>query len=177
MFEEEEDNFRKSHEEIRKMPIFKKGWHIFELADKITSLVSNDGEYEHLPETEHELLMHQAEQLRGDAMMICPKISGAEGAGLYDLRMEYAAIIRKAARDVQTGCSGLELWGFKHTEYLELLRDEVEEFRVLFAKWVKTFDVSNYTIDRWGLFNPPGINYDDIDPDDDIPFDPSDFLE
>ena len=56
------------------------------------------------------------------------------------------------------------------SEYLDLLRNEVEEFRVLFAEWVKTFDQWNYIIDRWGLFNPPGINYDDYDPDDDIPF-------
>lgn len=27
------------------------------------------------------------------------------------------------------------------------------------------------------MFNPPGINYDDHDPDDDIPFDPSDIPE
>jgi hypothetical protein len=174
---EDDDNFRKSHEEIRKMPLFKKGWELFELADKITEQVKQDGEYDHLREMEMNLLMHQADQLRGDAMMICPKISGAEGAELYDLRMENAAIIRKSARDVLAGCSGLELWGFKHPEYLKLLRDEVEEFRTLFAEWVKTFDVWNYTIDRWGLFNPPGINYDDKDPDDDLPFDPSDFLE
>ena len=55
-------------------------------------------------------------------------------------------------------------------EYLDLLRNEIENFRVLFAEWVKTFDQWDYIIDRWGLFNPPGVNYDDKDPDDDIPF-------
>ncbi|SKB42472.1 hypothetical protein SAMN05660903_00652 [Salegentibacter salinarum] len=35
----------------------------------------------------------------------------------------------------------------------------------------KNFDKWNYIIDRWGLFNPPGIDYDDKDTDDDIPFD------
>ncbi len=63
--------------------------------------------------------------------------------------------------------------GFKDTEYLDLLRKEVEEFRILFAEWVKTFDPWDYIIDRWGLFNPPGVNYDDHDPEDDIPFDPN----
>jgi hypothetical protein len=53
----------------------------------------------------------------------------------------------------------------------------MEEFRILFAEWVATFDNENYSIDRWGLFNPPGVNYDDHDPDDDIPFDPDDFLD
>lgn len=172
-----EDHSRKSHEEIQKMPIFKKAWQIFKLADKIAELVKDEDEYKHLREMERDLLINQAEQLRGDAMMICPKLSGGIGSDLYDLKMEYAALIRKSAREVQTGCSGLEMWGFKHTEYLELLRDEVEAFRPLFAEWVKTFDVWNYTIDRWGLFNPPGINYDDKDPDDDIPFDADNFPE
>ncbi|MEC3964157.1 hypothetical protein [Flagellimonas halotolerans] len=75
--------------------------------------------------------------------------------------MENATIIRKAAREVQTGCSGLEMWGFKHTEYLELLRKEIEEFRILFVELVQTFAPWNYSLNRWELFNPTGINYDD----------------
>lgn len=54
---------------------------------------------------------------------------------------------------------------------------ELDTFRVLFAEWVNTFDCWNYHIDRWGLFNPPGINYDDIDPDEDLPFNPDDFTD
>ncbi|MEO1011241.1 MAG: hypothetical protein AAFX53_08025 [Bacteroidota bacterium] len=176
MWEEDNDPGR-SRDKVRRMPLYKKGWHIFELADKIAGLVNDeDEEYAQLGESERGLLQNQAEQLRGDAMLICPKIAGAEGGDLYDLRMENAAIIRKAAREVQTGCTGLKMWGFQHTEYLELLRNEVEEFRVLFAEWVKTFDPWNYIIDRWGLFNPPGIDYDDKDPDDDIPFNPDNSL-
>jgi hypothetical protein len=84
--------------------------------------------------------------------------------------MEIAAIIRKAARELSTYCTGLAMCGYKNTDYLQLLRDEIEEFRVLFAEWVKTFDQWNYLIDSWGLFNPPRIDYDTHDSDDDIPF-------
>ncbi len=63
----------------------------------------------------------------------------------------------------------------KSLDYLQVLRDEIELFRVEFAEWVKTFDHWDYIIDRWGLFNPPGVNYDDHDPDDDIPFNPNDI--
>ena len=100
---------------------------------------------------------------------------GAESVELYDIKMENAAIIRKAARELATYTHGIEMTGFKDTEYLDLLRKEVEEFRILFAEWVKPFNPWDYIIDRWGLFNPPGINYDDHDPDDDIPFDPNNF--
>jgi len=173
---EEDDDLGKSDDEIKQMPLYKKGWHIMELADKIAELVTEE-EYSELDENTFGMLKGQTEFLRTDAMLICPKIAGAEGGGLYDIRMENAAIIRKAAREVMTSCTGLEMWAFKQTEYLELLRNEVEEFRVLFAEWVKTFAPWNYIIDRWGLFNPPGVNYDDHDPDDDIPFNPDDFFE
>ena len=91
--------------------------------------------------------------------------------------MENAAIIRKAAREISTNCSGLKMFEIKGLDYLDLLREEIESFRIEFAEWVKTFDPWNYHIDRWGLFNPPGVNYDDHDPDDDLPFNPDGFFE
>lgn len=94
----------------------------------------------------------------------------------YDLKMENAAIIGKAARELITDARGIQRNGFQDTEYLDLLWKEVEEFRILFAKWVKTFDPWDYIIDRWGLFNPPGINYDDNDSEDDLPFNSMDNL-
>ena len=46
----------------------------------------------------------------------------------------------------------------------------LDEYRLLFIEWVKAFDPWDYQIDRWGLFNPPGVGPFDHDPDDDIPF-------
>ncbi|WP_431126552.1 hypothetical protein [Flagellimonas flava] len=175
MFDEDDENQRNSYESIRKMPIYQKGQEIFQLAEKISELVI-DEEYNLLPEAKKSALQHHAQYLKSNAMMINPKMAGAIGADLYDIKMENAAIIRKAAREILTDSTGLKMHGFKHLEYLELLRNEVEQFRVLFAEWVKTFDPWSYIIDRWGLFNPPGVNYDDIDPDDDIPFDPEDYF-
>lgn len=109
-----------------------------------------------------------------DAYQIPAKIAGAEGGELYDIRMENAAIIRKAARELVTQTHALEMFGFEEEEYFQLLRQEVEALRVLFVEWVESFDPWNYIIDRWGLFNPPGKTAHDKDPDDDLPFDPDD---
>jgi hypothetical protein len=112
-----------------------------------------------------------------NAMLIPVKIAGAEGGDLYDLRMENAAIIRKAARElyVQAGSLRYEE-GIKDMDYISLLRSTIEEFRLLFIDWVASFDVWNYIKDSWGLFNPPGVNAHDKDPDDDIPFNPNDYF-
>ncbi|HLS30505.1 MAG TPA: hypothetical protein VK021_06585 [Flavobacteriaceae bacterium] len=122
-----------------------------------------------------ELIKAYGEQIAADGFLIPAKIAGAYGADLYDLKMENAALIRKAARDILAATSGIRTIGLKDEDYIELLRENIEDFRILFAEWVKTFDPWDYIIDRWGLFNPPGIDYDTPDPDDDIPFDPDDF--
>lgn len=43
--------------------------------------------------------------------------------------------------------------GFKDTEYLDLLRNEVDAFSVIFAEWLKTFDCWNYIIDKCGFLS------------------------
>lgn len=167
MFEEEEDF--KSHEDIQKMPIFKKAMELLKLVEHIVKAVENS-DINFKNEIEADMIQHNIEYLYQNASIIPAKIAGAEAVDIYDLKMENASIIRKSARELITNARGIQMHDFKDIEYLDLLRNEVEKFRVLFAEWVKTFDQWNYIIDRWGLFNPPGINYDDKDPDDDIPF-------
>ncbi|MHB1105830.1 MAG: hypothetical protein ACYCZ2_05650 [Lutibacter sp.] len=157
------------YDRLKKMPLFIKAQEIMEISLKISENVLKH-DIENLDETEGKLLESYAQYIRENATIIPAKISGAEAVEIYDLKMENAAIIRKAARELSTYCTGLAMCGYKNTDYLQLLRNEVEEFRVLFAEWVKTFDQWNYIIDRWGLFNPPGIDYDSHDPDDDIPY-------
>lgn len=155
-------------DKLEKMPLYRKAWEILEIVDRIVKLVPEDNEF----------TQSVAQNMYEDALQLAPKIAGAEGVDLYDIKMENAAIIRKCARQIYVGCNGFLREDFKDMEYLEMLRSHVEEFRILFAEWVKTFDQWNYIIDRWGLFNPPGVNYDDKDPDDDIPWDnPFDDME
>ena len=105
-----------------------------------------------------------------DAMMLSVKVAGASsGVGLYDIKMEAAAIIRKSARDLMVQHHALEMFDFKEAHYFDMVRDLIEEYRLIFIDWVAAFDPWDYIIDRWGLFNPPGVGPFDHDPDDDIP--------
>jgi hypothetical protein len=157
-------------EQWEKMPIYQKAMEIMDVVDSlIESVLNTDIEFEH--PIEAEMIKHNLKYMGINASTIPAKIAGASHEDMpYDIKMENATIIRKAARELITDARGLEMHGYQDTEYLDLLRKEVEEFRILFAEWVKTFDCWNYIIDRWGLFNPPGIQYDDHDPDDDLPF-------
>jgi hypothetical protein len=151
---------------VEELPIYKKGDEIYKLTRKICELIPEDNE--HLQFVKGDMLLN--------ASLLTVKVAGAEGGDLYDLRMEAAAIIRKAARDLMVSNHSLEMFGFEEVEYFDMVRDLIEEYRLLFIDWVVGFDQWNYIIDRWGLFNPPGVGPFDKDPDDDIPFNPEDFF-
>ena len=153
-------------ERLKKSPLFIKAQEIYELIYKISLLIEKNED-----DFENHILNEYKDSITESALIIPAKIAGAfKEEVMYDLKMQNAAIIRKEAHAILAATSGLKICGFKEVDYLELVRNEIEEFRVLFAEWVKTFDEWNYTIDRWGLFNPPGVNYDDYDIDDDLPF-------
>jgi len=143
-----------------KLPIYQKGKEIFDIVIKITDLIPENNEY----------LMEVKSCMLSDAAQLTVKVAGAEAVELYDLKMESAAIIRKAARDLMVQQHSLDMFGFEYVEYYQMVRELVEEYRLLFIDWVAGFDKWDYVIDRWGLFNPPGIGPFDKDPDDDIPF-------
>lgn len=92
---------------------------------------------------------HRQEMGRNSAI-IPAKISGAEAGDLYVLRMENAAIIRKAAMDVYLDCHMLEE-GVADEQDVELLRNEIDQFRQYFIEWVNGFEKDEYE-DDWGLF-------------------------
>ncbi|HNW52287.1 MAG TPA: hypothetical protein PKH79_14490 [Prolixibacteraceae bacterium] len=170
MFDEDDDDyndFKSQRINPRELPIFKKGREIFDVVDRICELIPDDNE--------------QLALIKGvmyeDAMLLTVKIAGAEGGQLYDIKMEAATIIRKAAMDLKIQNHSLEMYGFEHVEYFQIVRDLIEEYRLLFIDWVAGFDPWNYVIDRWGLFNPPGVGPFDHDPDDDIPFNGFDEMD
>ena len=151
------------------MPIYQKAEQIFQLTQGLVQIVPPENEY--LQETVVKFMME-------NAMIIPAKIAGAEAGDLYDLRMENAAIIRKAARELYVQAGSLRFEdGIRDKDYIELLRNNIDEFKLLFVDWVAGFDQWNYIKDSWGLFNPPGVCAHDKDPDEDIPFNPNDFFE
>ncbi len=144
----------------KELPIYKKGREIYEVVNQICQLIPDDDGP----------LGHVKSIMLEDAMMLTVKVVGATAGQLYDIKMEAAAIIRKAARNLMIQNHSLEMFGFEYVEYFQIVRNLLEEYRLLFIDWVSKFDRWNYVIDRWGLFNPPGVGPFDHDPDDDIPF-------
>ncbi|GHA28188.1 hypothetical protein GCM10007103_07190 [Salinimicrobium marinum] len=87
---------------------------ILKIVDRLTKLV---------PE-ENEILLELSRNMYADALQLAPKIAGAEGVDLYDIKIENAAVIRKCAREIYVQCNSFLVFGddFKEAEYLDILR-------------------------------------------------------
>lgn len=131
-------------------PIQQKAQEIYSTLKTLLDLVPENNE--HLLSLKHQLL--------GDAMLILAKLAGANAVKLYDIKMENATLIRKAARDLMVSYHSLKMFGFEEAEYYHLVRRQIEEFRLLFIDWVAGFNQNHFITDNWGLFNPPGISPD-----------------
>ncbi len=167
---EDENNQRKRFDDIKNLPIYVKAEELHNLITYIVETVKNtDFEGD---EVSMNFIGAHIGCISKNSLIIPGAIAEAEYTNMYDLKMENAAVIRRAAHQLIVHVNGIQMKGFKDVEYLDLVRNAVEEFRVIFAEWVKKFDPWDYKLDRWGLFNPPGINYDDLDDEND-PFDPS----
>ncbi|MDR3246029.1 MAG: hypothetical protein LBT50_06305 [Prevotellaceae bacterium] len=167
MFDDDDDfdfddfdnyEYRKRMNEFENSPIYLKGQEIKDVVFEICSLI---------PDNDDDEIQSLKGEILFDASQLTRKLAFAHNA-FYDLKMEAAAIIRKAARDLMVMDHSLVDIGFKDVRYFKIVRRLIEEYRLLFIDWVAGFDQWNYITDRWGLFNPPGIS--PFDPDDSIPF-------
>lgn len=134
-----------------------------EICDTIRTLVG-------LIPSDHDILQALKDQLLENCIIITAKIAGAEGVKLWDIKMENAAAIRKAARELKVAYHSLALFGFEEAEYYKIVRRQIEEFRLLFRAWVLTFNPKHFITDDWGLFNPPGIAQDYEQSEDELGF-------
>jgi hypothetical protein len=153
MWEEDDDENEMSDEEYRKefeaekkrvdnLPVTLIAVEIDELTEHIVGLV--DPEKDRLMTTQY---------MREDALIIRAKIAGAEAGDLYNIRMSNAVIIKNAANSLLASTSMLKHEGLVEPHYLQLLRDEIEKFRLAFLDWINSFDKTNNINDGWGIFN------------------------
>jgi len=122
-----------------KLPIFKKAEEIGRITEIIMSNI----------DVEKDVFMVR-DQMRMNGYMIGAKIAAAEGGGLYSLRMECAVLVKLAARELMVQTNYLKNDNLCPPEYIKLLRDEIENLRLLFIEWVDSFDKNDDIQDDWG---------------------------
>lgn len=116
------------------LPLYQKAQLIYQLVESLLASLPEEDSY--LQDTKH--------FMREDAMLLSAKIAGAEGGDLYSIRMQNAAIIREHAMHLYVQVGSLRMHqNYKELEYVQLIRKEIDEFRLLFIEWVESFDSNN----------------------------------
>jgi len=77
---------------------------ILDMVDHICQLISDDDKY----------LRHVKGVMLEDVMMLTVKVTGAAEDQLYDIKMEAASIICKAACELMVQKHSHEMFGFEH---------------------------------------------------------------
>lgn len=129
---------------LEELPIYKKALEILDLTEQIVDTFND----------EDTAKIHRQIMLE-DAMIIPAKIAGAEAMDGYIPKMENATVVKIHARSLLTQTSSAKYLDLQDERYLQLLRDEIEAFRLLFKVWVQSFEHNTSKEgDGWGLFVP-----------------------
>jgi hypothetical protein len=127
-------------DKYRNLPVFQKSEEILELANVIAETLKEDDKKEHL-----------ASEILSNAMIMQVKIAGAEGGGLYSLNMQNAVLIKLAAHDMLNAVIFAAMVEINEEDYVTLMREKVEEFRLAFVDWIRGFDKSYDIPDNWAI--------------------------
>jgi len=127
-------------EKYEKLPVYQKAQELFDLAEVIADALKEDEMKEHL-----------AAQMFTNAAMVQAKIAGAEGGGLYSLRMQNAVLIKLAVQDMLNAVSFASMVEINEEDYVDLMRDKVDEFRLVFNDWIRSFDKTYDIPDNWAI--------------------------
>lgn len=127
---------------ISNLPLMRKAKQLYKLIHVLVDTFPQDDD----------LAYHYREIMKADTGQILIRISNAESCPVYTVRMENAVQIKIAAKNILSQTTGLRMLGLIDESYLHLLREELDDFRSLFVKWVSSFDRKTAVDDDWGLF-------------------------
>lgn len=123
-----------SNKNLQHIPIYKKAMSLCFMSREIASYVSLNKDLLKLYES-NSLRDSIANSLLTDAILIPQKIVAAEFSKSSSERMQSISFINIMIRNINSYCLGLEKDGVKETEYLNLLRSEIQSFRKHYKKW------------------------------------------
>ena len=126
-FDEEEYERERKEEEKRVayLPIAKKAKDLFVTINAFTETFSDE-----------EDTLDLKSSLFNNVVIINAKILGAEAGDLYSIRMENSVIAYFNAVEIRNTMHTLEMMNIGDADYIEVIRNEVDEFRKVFLEWV-----------------------------------------
>lgn len=117
---------------------------------------------ESFPKNEREDHSHPIYLMQENIMKASAKLAGAKALRkIYHQLMVNAVLVKVNMTELKTQLFAAEEFYTSHRDYLDIIKREIDDFRLLFIEWVKTFDPSEDMPDEWHLFNDPTSFPDD----------------
>ena len=82
---------------------------------------------------------------------VCNKLVLAESSHYYNDKLEQALLVKMAIKKVLHQLAGIDVLGLSDINYSNLIKSEIEEFRIIFNEWVLSFDKSTFSSDGWNI--------------------------
>jgi hypothetical protein len=139
-FDDEGEGMSEDKENYRDYPVFKKAMEILFVTRGIIDTIK-----------EKDDIFEVRKFMFSNSALLGGKIAAAEGGELYHIRMECAYQIKIAAKELLTNARLCEMDNLTDKRYLDLLRTLIDEFRMHFAEWTKTFNPANDIDDGWKI--------------------------
>ena len=133
---------RREQERISSLPLMIKARQIVDVVYGIVETFSSSDD----------ISLHYKEVMISNVRKLRNGILAAEDANYFSAKMENAVLVKVAAQNLLAQETGLSLLNLADPSYLEVLRNEVEEFQPLFIAWTSSFDRSYDMDDGWNLF-------------------------
>ena len=125
--------------------LFKKGIDILNLTESLCDV---------LPENDHSESTKR--MMLQNAMAVPSKIKTAMAVDeIYSFVMENAVLIKINMVQLQEQLWALSALHNVEEKYLNVLRNEIEQFRKIFITWISYFEKGSDFPDDWHLFNDP----------------------
>lgn len=133
---------KKEQERISNLPVMIQAGQLYDVVNGIVETFSSNDE----------ISLHYKEVMLSDVRKLRNRIIATEDAEHFSLKMENAVLVKVAAQNLLAQEAGLNLLNLADPSYLEVLRNEIETFRLLFIDWTNSFDRSRDMDDGWNLF-------------------------
>lgn len=113
------------------------------MVESYCETLQDSEEYDHAERNKELIWQH--------IFIVAPKIIGAASVTDYVHKMENASIVRYNCRELMEQIQFTAIVGAGEQKYADTIEREMQDFKVLFRKWVSTFEHDGYE-DEWGLF-------------------------
>ncbi len=121
--------------DFTQLKVYRKAQEIFKVSRAIACIISDNKNIMEMGISSN-YNYHFAGEIVSDSLRLAPGLAVVQNTSNYSLRLKRANNIRKAARRMLIKCRKLEFNGVKETEFLNLLKSELQQFENLFADWL-----------------------------------------